>query len=277
MRKLQLKIFIIFCCCGLVHFLPQKNVNIHIYADPATTPALLQMRDFIKQPDKDYKIANWNRYYRHIHQSKFKNSFFTQTQKFAFNEQSTFFLTLKKLIETNKEKNVHLHLHFNLWHPNVYRFLTTHPLTKNKIKSIHAYEDSSGRFWWDQDNLNIFATSPIKPTFYYWGNEKKLCSGKTPHSKCHNFHQMHEKTNLVRIDFQKIAKTLSETDKQTLFDLTGFDYQKNKKLLDGKKTHFYILGYDWKIPIIGAQLSGLKKICNSPNQEERARARERER
>ncbi len=71
-----------------------------------------------------------------------------------------------------------------------------------------------------------------------------------------------KKTHPVNIDFEKIANQLSLEEKEKIFDLAGFDYQKTKKLFTENKTGVYILGVDVLNPDAGAQLAALKFVCD---------------
>lgn len=272
MKKIRVKIFAIFFCCFFV-FLSQKNSqHLHLYFDPAVTPALLQMIDMIEKPDKDIKIASWNRFNHHIKDKKnFNNTFFIVNSHHNFHENSPFFEKINEVIKT--KKITHIHLHFNLIHPAVYHFFSTNPLTKNKIKSVHIYEDSSGHIFREKIYNSYLEKIPYETYFYHWGNFNQFCKSGTPLAGCSNFKIIHQKFTAKQIDFNKIADTLSENNKKKIFDLTGFNYEKTKELLKGKKTHFYILGYDWRKTIAGAQLGALKSLC----QQNPTKLRERER
>lgn len=60
MSPFKKKIIAVFCLVSLA-FLSQPKV-IHIYHDKASTPALLQMVNFIEQADSDLKIISWDRF-----------------------------------------------------------------------------------------------------------------------------------------------------------------------------------------------------------------------
>ena len=262
MNKIYLKIFIILMVCFAVFHLSNKRQQLHIYLDPATTPALLQMVDFIHQPTEDFKIVSWNRFDHHIkNKDHFKNTFFIPVNKNYISEDSYFLFQIKELLKKNP--NTDIHLHFNLTHPNAYYFLLDHTLIKDKIKSIHIYEDASGHIFRDE-NISFFPKSPNpKPFFYHWGNPNKICAPDLSSDSCKNFNAIKLYTTPIQIDFKKLAKSLSESDKKKIFDLAGFDYEKTHKLLNQKNPHFYILGYNWRRSFYGAQLSALKEICNS--------------
>ena len=58
----HLTTFIFFFCFGFGYVLNPLKPKIHIYIDWATTPALLQMTDFVKQPQRDKKFIFWRRF-----------------------------------------------------------------------------------------------------------------------------------------------------------------------------------------------------------------------
>ncbi len=262
MKKIYLKILLILIVCFVVLHLSNKKQQLHIYLDPATTPTLLQMVDFIQKPTKDFKIISWNRFDHYIkNKENFQNTFFIPVDKNYISEDSYFFFQIKKLLKKNP--NTDIHLHFNLTHPTAYHFLVNHPLIKNKIKSVHIYEDASGHIFRDE-NVSFFPKSPIpKPFFYHWGNPNKICAPDFSSDSCKNFNTIKLYTIPIQIDFKKLTKSLSESDKKKIFDLAGFDYEKMNQLLNKKNPHFYILGYNWRSSFYGAQLSALKELCNS--------------
>ncbi len=251
--------------CFAVFHLSNKRPQLHIYLDPATTPALLQMIDFIHQPTEDFKIISWNRFDHHIkNKENFQNTFFIPVNKNYISEDSYFLFQIKELLKKNP--NTDIHLHFNLTHPNAYHFLLDHTLIKDKIKSVHIYEDASGHIFRDE-NISFFPKSANpKPFFYHWGNPNEICKPDFSSDSCKNFNTIKLYTTPIQIDFKKLAKSLSESDKKKIFDLAGFDYEKINQLLNKKNPHFYILGYDWRNGFYGAQLSALKELCNSSNQ-----------
>lgn len=259
MGRLRIKIFIIFICCITVLFQQRKAQHLHLYFDPATTPALVQMTHFINLPPNDLKIISWNRFHNHIKNKKqFPNTDFFITDKNDFGNSSLVFQKIEKILQT--KQNIHIHLHFNLLHPAIYNFLSSHPKTKDKIKSVHVYEDASGHFLRDANRDDFLTSLPKNSTLYHWGNLSKICSDNS-FSRCSQIKKIKKNISLKEINFQKLAHTFTEKKRKKLFDLTGFDYEKTKKLLSGKKTYFYILGYDWQKPVIGSQLAALKYLC----------------
>ena len=113
------------------------------------------MVNFIHQPTKDFKIISWNRFDHHIkNKENFQNTFFIPVHKNYISEDSYFLFQIKELLKKNP--NADIHLHFNLTHPAAYHFLVNHPLIKNKIKSVHIYEDASGHIFRDE-NVSFFS------------------------------------------------------------------------------------------------------------------------
>ena len=73
MKKVLKKVLIIISFAFLAYF--TKPPVLHVYFDKASSSTLLQMVDYIQQPEKDYKIASWRRLNNHIqNQEKFKNT-----------------------------------------------------------------------------------------------------------------------------------------------------------------------------------------------------------
>ena len=278
MKKIYFKIIIILSCLFLLDISTKKQINIHVYIDPATTPALLQITDFIKQPKDDFKIISWKRY-QIKNQEAYPNTLFVNTktnQRFSPHDDfkhvkdDTLLFLIKDKIKTAQKENskVKLHVHFNMQHPYYYFLLKNHPETKDKIASIHAYEDSSGRFYWDNDPNDILLNSPVKPHLYYWEGIDQLCQKNSTQQKCVKIQNTLKNVIPISVNFEKLSSKLSEQEKNMIFKITGFDYQKIKNMFSGKNSHVYILGYDYRNPIIGAQLSNLRQLCQTEEKTE---------
>ena len=79
----------------------------------------------------------------------------------------------------------------------------------------------------------FFPKSPNpKPFFYHWGNPNKICAPDFSSDSCKNFNTIKLYTTPIQIDFKKLTKSLSESDKKKIFDLSGFDYEKMNQLLN---------------------------------------------
>ncbi len=229
-----------------------QTKNIHVYLDPATTPALLQMIDYIRQDENDIKIIAWERYYPHIqNQESYKNTFF-------FPNNNLIYSILSYIKE--QEKNINIHLHFNLEHLRVYKDIFNTPIQES-IKSIHIYEDASAHLLQTKRKDWVFDTTPYQKYLYYWGDMKKLCPKDSQIVRCPIVSNILKQVTPVNIDFNKIGSTLTTDEKEKIFKLAGFDYQKIKNQLQNKNAFIYILGTDWKKPNIATQLSGLKRLC----------------
>lgn len=280
MKKIHFKIIIILSYLFLLNISTKKQTNIHVYIDPATTPALLQITDFIKQPEDDFKIISWNRY-QVKNQETYSNTLFLKLENnqrfsphddFKHIKDNDLLFFIQDKIRTAQKTNskVNLHVHFNIQHPYYYFLLKNHPDTKDKIASIHAYEDSSGRFYWDnsQSKNDILLNAPIKPHLYYWEGIDQLCHNNSTQQKCIEFKNTLKKVIPVSVNFEQLSSKLSEQEKNMIFKITGFDYEKTKNMFSGKNSHVYILGYDYRNPIIGTQLSNLRQLCQTEEKTE---------
>ena len=79
--KLSVVFILLFCAC-FTYTPPPKT---HVYYDPATSPALLQMVDFIHQDEQDIKFIFWKRFDRYIkNKEKYPNTYFINNWELFF-------------------------------------------------------------------------------------------------------------------------------------------------------------------------------------------------
>ncbi len=183
--------------CGIVSFGFKKEIQepktIHVYMDSASTPALLQMVDFIRQPEEDFKIVIWDRYHSYIkYKEKYKNTVFLDLQE--VDEQKND-LALKKYPQNpiplliyldeilEKELNAKIVIHFNGHHDRLYRALLNTSHISEKVSDVHVYEDASAHIFRERGKDYIFQDN-IKKYFYYWGDVDKLCTGSDALKGC---------------------------------------------------------------------------------------------
>lgn len=77
-----------------------------------------------------------------------------------------------------------------------------------------------------------------------WGDMKKLCPKDSQIVRCPIVSNILKQVTPVNIDFNKIGSTLTTDEKEKIFKLAGFDYQKIKNQLQNKNAFIYILGTD---------------------------------
>lgn len=259
MGSLIKKIIAVICLITMA-YLSQPKV-IHVYHDKATTPALLQMINFINQSENDLKIVKWIRFHNHIkNKEKYKNTFFTNNWNAVFQKISSY---------KEKYKRIKIVVHYNIHHD--YFFHRLKKEFENDIKIVHIYEDSSYYLYWtSRRDWILKEKTNYKQTLYISNDMQKLCSplsDSKPHPRCNDIKQFQNEIRTIPVDFYNIKKKLSESDKKTLFELAGFDYLKYKKMLQlDKPTAIYVLGSAYGKPYEALQLVALKNLCsNTPN------------
>ena len=250
MSPIKKKIIAVFCLVSLA-FLSEPKV-VHIYHDKASTPALLQMVNYIEQPENDLKIVAWNRYHKHIQgKENFKNTLFTTDWDEIF----------KTLTEYKKKYNrLKIIVHFNIYHDYFYKKI--YEYFKENLEIAHIYEDASMFIWRDssKDNL-LHKEDGIKKNLYMWGDPNVLCSGDDPLDRCPAIDWIKSEIRTIPINFHELQKKLSASDKKAIFKLAGFDFEKYKNLLSKKPNGIYVLGVAVNLPLEGAQLAALKDVC----------------
>lgn len=77
-----------------------------------------------------------------------------------------------------------------------------------------------------------------------WSDMKKLWPKDSQIVRCPIVSNILKQVTPVNIDFNKIGSTLTTDEKEKIFKLAGFDYQKIKNQLQNKNAFIYILGTD---------------------------------
>ena len=246
-----------------------KNTRmVHVYLDPASTPALLQMTNFVKQDPNDIKIVIWDRYVDHIkNKDTYKNTyFFTAGNFFKKTKHSLSDLAphnrivvlLNYILYHNKK--IRINLHFNLEHTANYEAIIQSS-AKMHLDSVHIYEDANA--WLLQDSTRdwVFQETPYTKYLYYWGDYKKLCSKDSIMKRCSTVEEFKKTVVPININYNTISKKLTEKEKEIIFNLSGLDYEKTKQFFHNKDVFIYVLGAHWHHPNVAIQLSGLKSLC----------------
>lgn len=248
-----LKKFIVVISLTLIAYFTQPKI-IHIYHDKASTPALLQMVNYITQKESDIKIIMWDRFHTHIkNKEQFKNTFFVDRSRQIF-----------ELIDSYKQKykRIKLVIHYNIHH--TFLFDDLYSKFEKDIKVVHIYEDASTYMWWT-DNMDwlLSVDSGIKKNLHMWGDIDAFCSTDNPLPRCDSIKEIRNRIRIIPVDFNRLQSELSEDDKKIIFNLAGFDYLKYKELLKKKPNGIYILGIALGHQLEASQLVALKNICSS--------------
>jgi len=264
LRKIAL---FIFCFCfGYGYIWNPLKPKIHIYIDWATTPALLQMTDFVKQPLRDKKFIFWRRFPNlservnladlnavqiDLPQSEGKNGI---CRDILINNIHTIY-------EQNPDTDYVIHS--NLWW-NGLLIPILKIIPKERIKHLHIYEDGVSNVVHSRKHY----TTSITSGYDYAGDLQNILNGKKEYSHHYDFsfHTLYPTTyyfgfvdyiltqeafntfinfigikNVQEINYDKIAKKLSDKQKQQIFDLVGFDINEYKKQTAGKPVDFFLL------------------------------------
>lgn len=76
-----------------------------------------------------------------------------------------------------------------------------------------------------------------------WGDMKKLCPKDSQIVRCPIVSNILKQVTPVNIDFNKIGSTLTTDEKEKIFKLAGFDYQKiNCKIKMHSSTFLELIG-----------------------------------
>lgn len=263
-RKIAL--FVFFFCLGFIYTLNPLKTKVHIYIDYATTPALLQMADFVKQPTKDKKFIFWRRFPNLNKRVKLSDFNAVQIDLPASEGKNNICWD----IVVNSIQSIYHHnpdadyiIHSNLWW-NELLVPILRIIPKERIKHIHIYEDGVSNVTHSRkhyttsikrghdyatDLQNIlnntqkyshhydFSFHTLYPTTYHLGFVDYLLN----HDEFNIFRDFLSSANIAEINYHKIAKTLSDKQKQHLFDLVGFDANNYKKQISGKSVDFFLL------------------------------------
>ena len=229
--------------------------KIHIFIDYATTPTLLQMIEFIKLPKEDIKFVSWDRYRHYLPIMKKIQSNVTEWTFNEPHEQNMPFIQneLKKI--TNRFVNPQFYLYFNYKHVGWEGHMILKSLPLEKVKALHLYEDGTGTFLRTYNRISsdtiirsiqdyvqrnqitsarlIFLNQWLNILPYLYPTYLHVMVG-------HNTVSVPANVTLVSVNFAKLKKRLSVTEKKKLFKLLNFQPLIYKKRLGKKKMGIYL-------------------------------------
>ena len=252
MKNTFIKTFLI---SGLIasfgYYFSTPTNNLHIYHDPATIPAFLQMKNFIKTNPKDAKIILWDRYNHSIkNKEKYQNTFFIKEPDttYIYNTHSKIFEQIRILATSYLYKNpkTRIHFHFNYMHAQAFNELKRNKKIIRKLKSIHFYEDAPAFFLRDTKyNFYFTQKTPYDKFLYIWSgtNSKSLCD-QPPLEQCNHLKNIQNNTQIIYTDLQDYSQNLTIEDQLKIFKLINFDKAKYTSILKNKPNLIYILGFD---------------------------------
>ena len=267
MKNTFIKTFLISSLtASFLYYFYTPTTHLHIYHDPATIPAFLQMKDYIKTNPKDTKIILWDRYNHSIqNKEKYQNTLFIQdTNNYRYTPLSPRTIRILTSAYLYKNPKANIHFHFNYMHSHVIDELKRNKKIIRKLKSVHFYEDAPA-FFLRETKYNFYFTqkTPYDKFLYIWAgtNSKSLCD-QNPLEQCNHLEKIQHHTQIIYTDLQNYSKNLSIEDQSKIFKLINFDKPKYESILKNKPNLIYILGFDGGHLWQAQQLAALKKTCD---------------
>ncbi len=247
-------------------YLPKKEI--HVFAEIyATNPALSHMIEFARLPKNTPKIIAWHRF---PHRKNVLDLGRYNAIEIDIPPQEGLYsystnIVLNFVLDIAKQyPDTTFVLHSNFSHVPIAVKPFIQALPKERIKEIHLYEDGYGEIlkWGKNLNKEIYRTvtgtetqdaldGKIKweshhqfglrhlyPTYYHFLNADLM--PKIPHLQ-----KLYEtlKDNLFNINFNHLAKELTDNQKQIIYTLSGFDYEKFAPKMHHKKTIVFVTGF----------------------------------
>lgn len=228
---------------GFILFKPRVA---HIYVDLASTPTLLQMVDMIRQDKNEDKLILWNRIRNigdRVDLSKYNIKEILLGSNTEIRKDNKDIGTLMSEVYefTKNHINYRYVIHANLDHMELLVPILQY-IPSNLIKHIHLYEDSIGKaammkraIPYDADIIKLVISSASNINYnYYRYNLHKIYPVKyhlafkyyienSPTMK--NFREV-VPTNLIEdVNIHKIAKSLTDKEKQKLSELLGINIE----------------------------------------------------
>ncbi|MBO7258241.1 MAG: hypothetical protein J6V11_04810, partial [Alphaproteobacteria bacterium] len=273
------------------HFLfPQPVIHVFLEAY-ATNPALSHMIEYAQLPKTDRKLIAWHRFPNRketLDLTTYNTREVDLPAKEGMYSNGTRQMLSAVLEEASNNPEAVFELHTNFAHIPIVLKPFLEALSKEKIKRIHLYEDGYGElFKWTQSfckNENLYATDLAQQTqtalsdntvqwqawhsfglryhypvtYHFWGADEL---DTVPHLK--KLSETLKDADIRSINFDILRKKLSNTQKEIIYRLSGFDYQKYKKLMRGKRTFMFVLGYHFgKKERLDAEEHLLKSLHN---------------
>ncbi|MBO7257510.1 MAG: hypothetical protein J6V11_01055 [Alphaproteobacteria bacterium] len=262
----KLSLFIFCFCFGFGYTLNPLKPKVHIYIDYATTPALLQMTDFVKQPHRDKKFIFWRRFPNlndRVNLSTLNTVQINLPESEGKNGISWNIIVNSIRTIYNANPDAEYIIHSNLWW-NELLIPILQIIPQNQVKHIHVYEDGLSNVVhsrkhhpisikpnhnYANDLQNIlndtqkyshhydFSFHTLYPTTYHFG----FVNYALTHDEFKNFLDLVTMDNIKEINWNKISQSLSPKQKQLIFDLVDFDADEYKKQVAGKPSDFFLL------------------------------------
>ena len=247
-------------------YLPKQEI--HVFAEVyATNPALSHMIEFARLPQKTPKIIAWHRFpnRKNVLDLSAYNTIEVDVPAAEGYYSQGINIVLEFVSEIAKEyPHTVFVIHSNFSHIPVAVKPFIQTLPKERIKEIHLYEDGYGEILkWGKDldkeiyrtitgtetqdaldgkikweAYHLFGFRHLYPTYYHFLNADLM--PKIPHLQ-----KLYEalKDNLFSINFNRLAQELTDNQKQIIYKLSGFDYEKFAPKMRHKKTIVFVTGF----------------------------------
>lgn len=195
----------------------------HIYVDLASSPSLMQMVNAVQEPDEDYKLLILKRFHSRktsLLESKNIQILGTYYLKNHAYREFGYFVNKNVLRFYLEHPKAQYHIHLNASHiDRSGRIFDIIP--PEQVKSIHLYEDSVGRFLWDD--------SVLEPFFWLSARAPVYLHMRFPDS----FSSVNKRRVVIENLKQKILK-LTDEQKEAVAQMAGVDTKKIRPFFNQK-------------------------------------------
>ncbi len=257
--------------CYLYEYITKCNQTVYVFFEPyATNPALSEMVEFAKLPKSARKLIAWHRFPNRKDVIDLKQ--YNAEEITIYNKEGFYGLSTQKVLRHVlqiylKNPETRFVFYVNLTHQNITLGPFLKILPQENIAHIHLFEDGYGEFFkrpqiymnknqpYSSDDLKkvsdayagkipwetVFSVSIHKlyPATYHLMHADKR--GKESQLKLLN--DWWKDACIEQVDFDKLRKTMTDEQKQTVYKLAGFDYDKFYPLLHNKPTVLYTFGF----------------------------------
>lgn len=257
--------------CYLYEYITKCNQTVYVFFEPyATNPALSEMVEFAKLPKSARKLIAWHRFPNRKDVIDLKQ--YNAEEITIYNKEGFYGLSTQKVLRHVlqiylKNPETRFVFYVNLTHQNITLMPFLKILPKKNIAHIHLFEDGYGELFkrpqiymnqnrpYSSDDLKkvsdahagkipwetVFSVSIHKlyPATYHLMHADKR--GKESQLKLLN--DWWKDARIEQVDFDELRKTMTDEQKQTVYKLAGFDYDKFYPLLHNKPTVLYTFGF----------------------------------
>ena len=248
-----------------------KPKPIHVFFEVlATQPALLGMVEMVKLPKDETKIFLWHRFPERskLFDLNKINAIEVSAPRVEGNvyERSNLIKKIKEVLKEQPNAPLIIYTNMNNYNYLFDEFLRHFP--KEQIEHVHLFEDGLGSLYSYLDYFNSISYTKEDVELlkkYYYEPDSKVVQPKHAKYMMHTFlpvtyhffgYEKAKETLLSKsffnamagatlkdIDYKNIAKELSSKQKQMLFKLIDFNYERYKKITEKTKLFLYVGGF----------------------------------